>query len=61
MTRGHDRLIAEWAAFCRDNDLPVSSADDLRHHAVLKTWQRAYVDDFIKRWTREDALEEIGS
>lgn len=49
-------LSAELLGFCRDNDLPFTSADELALRENLTEFQFGWLIAFIKLW---DALIEV--
>ena len=53
-----DNLIAEFEMFCKANNLPHMSADELFHekYDILTSEQKSYILGFITRW---EEAEEI--
>jgi len=54
----YNSLIDEFETFCKDNNLPHMSADELFHekYEVLTYEQKSYILDFIERWEETEEL-----
>jgi hypothetical protein len=48
-------LVDNLLQFCKENDLPFESADDLIHREELTDYQYGYLMAYIKIW---DLMEE---
>ena len=53
-----DDLIDEFEMFCKDNNLPHISADELFHekYEVLSEEQKTYILGFIERWEESEEM-----